>query len=213
MSALPSLPFPKPLSEKYRPLSFEQFIGLEKPKRIMARFASAPRSCAFIFSGPSGTGKTTMALALAGAIQAELIHIPSQHCTAPELEDALSRTMYYPMQGKRFWLVLCDEADKMSEKAQLALLSKLDATGLRENTIFIFTCNTLEGLEPRFLSRCLPVEFSSYGMSAEIAAFLKDVWHREGGNGNCPDLTRLAKETRNNVRDCLSRLEIELLAS
>ena len=213
MSAQPSFAFPVPLSEKYRPRTFAEFIGLEKPKRIMERFASAPRSCAFIFSGPSGTGKTCMALALAEAISAELIHIPSQHGTVGEIEEALRRTMYVPMLGKRFWLILIDEADSISRAAQLALLSKLDATGLRENTIFIFTCNSLDGLEPRFLSRCLPVEFSSYGMSVEIATFLKDVWHREGGNGNCPDLTRLAKDTRNNVRDCLSRLEIELLAS
>ncbi len=31
-------------------------------------------------------------------------------------------------------------------------------------------------------------------------------------NGNAPDLARLAKESRNNVRDCLMRLEVELMA-
>jgi hypothetical protein len=32
------------------------------------------------------------------------------------------------------------------------------------------------------------------------------------GNGNGPDLARLAKDSRNNVRDCLMRLEVELMA-
>jgi DNA polymerase III gamma/tau subunit len=67
MSA-PSFAFPLPLSEKYQPKSIAEFIGLERPKRIIASFARNPRSAAFLFSGPSGTGKSTMALALCDAI-------------------------------------------------------------------------------------------------------------------------------------------------
>jgi DNA polymerase III delta prime subunit len=121
-------------------------------------------------------------------------------------------TQYVPMAGKRFWLVLVDEADQMTDKAQLALLSKLDSTGRIDDCVFVFTCNSTERLEARFLSRCLPIEFSSYGMAGDIAAYLERVWHAEGGNGNGPDFARLAKECRNNVRDCLGRLEVELLA-
>ena len=74
----------------------------------------------------------------------------------------------------------------MTNPAQLALLSKLDATAFPPNTIFIFTCNGTARLEPRFLSRCRTVEFSSYGMASEITAFLNRVWHSEGENGNGP---------------------------
>jgi hypothetical protein len=56
------------------------------------------------------------------------------------------------------------------------------------------------------------LEFSSYGLSEQIAAYLDSVWHAEGGYGNAPDLVRLAKDSRNNVRDCLMRLEVELMA-
>jgi hypothetical protein len=52
----------------------------------------------------------------------------------------------------------------------------------------------------------------SYGLAAEIAAYLNTIWHAEGGNGNAPDLERMAKDSRNNVRDCLMRLEVELMA-
>jgi len=51
------------------------------------------------------------------------------------------------------------EADGMTNPAQLALLSKLDATAFPPNTIFVFTCNGTDGLEPRFISRCRTVEF------------------------------------------------------
>src|SRR5580704_14783505 len=182
------LSFPVNLAEKYRPTKVCDFIGLEKPRKIIAKFSENPKSCAFLFVGPSGTGKTSLALAMCEAVKGELIHVASQHCTVSELEEALRMTAYVSMSGCKFWVVLIDEADQMTEKAQLALLSKLDATGFPRQTIFIFTCNSTDRLEPRFLSRCMVIEFSSYGMSEEITSFLDRVWHAEGGNGNCPDL-------------------------
>lgn len=205
-----TLNFPAPLADKYRPREISGFLGLDKPKKIMAKFAANPRPAAFLFSGPSGTGKTTLALALCDAIQGELIHIPSQHCSVSELEESLTRTQYVPMMGKKFWFVLVDEADQMTEKAQLALLSKLDSTGRIENTVFVFTCNDTEKLEKRFLSRCLVVEFSSYGLNGNLTAFLKEVWLAEGGTEeNAPNFTRMAC---GNVRESLMRLEVDLLS-
>lgn len=206
-----ALPFPESLAEKYRPRTIAAFVGLEKPKRILSRFAEKPYPSAWVFVGPSGTGKSTMAMALASEIGAELHKIPSQKCTAQAIEETVRQCWYVPLSGQ-FHAVLADEADKMSQAAQLSLLSKLDSTDPAPNTIWIFTCNETGSLEPRFLSRCRLVEFSSYGMAQEIATFLERVWHAEGGNGNWPDFTRVSKEARNNVRDCLMTLETELLA-
>src|SRR5260370_17574591 len=70
------------LAEKYRPLRMAYFIGLDRPKKVLSAFCKRPTSGAWLFVGPSGVGKSTMALALAKELQAELHKIPSQKCNA-----------------------------------------------------------------------------------------------------------------------------------
>ena len=73
--------FPQSLAEKYRPVRIADFIGLERPKKILSAFCKGPASGAWLFVGPSGVGKSTMALALATELAAELHKIPSRNAT------------------------------------------------------------------------------------------------------------------------------------
>ena len=207
-----TLPFRMPLAEKYRPRAIAEFIGLDKPKRTLSKFAMNPYQSAWIFIGPPGTGKTTMALALADTLRAEVHHIPSQQCNVANVEDVIRQCWYVPVSGG-FHLVLVDEADKMSNAAQLHFLSKLDATAFPPQTIFVFTCNATDGLETRFLSRTRQIEFSSYGMASEATRLLESIWQREANGASAPNFARIVKESSNNVRDALMTLETEILAS
>lgn len=111
-------------------------------------------------------------------------------------------------------LVLIDEGDQMTAAAQLYLLSKLDATDFPPQTIFIITCNATDGLEKRFLSRCILVEFSSYGTSKEATALLEKVWDAEAPQGaDRPNFARIVKDACGNVRAALMALQNELLLS
>lgn len=49
--------FPQSLAERYQPKTISAFVGLEKAKRIMAKFVENPYPSAWLFVGPSGTGK------------------------------------------------------------------------------------------------------------------------------------------------------------
>lgn len=205
--------FPQSLTEKYRPMAIADFCGLEKPKKIMRKLAASPFPSAWLFKGPSGTGKTTMGLALAAEIKAELHHIPSQECNLDNIERVRRTCQYVPMAGCNFHLVLVDEADQMSAAAQISLLSKLDATNFPPNTIFVFTCNDTDRLEPRFLSRCHLVEFSSYKMHEELSQLLERVWTKETDSAMKPNFARIVKDSANNARAALMKLETELMSA
>jgi replication-associated recombination protein RarA len=208
----PSIAFPAALTERYRPRTVSEFIGLDKPKRLAAKLAAQPFESAWLFLGPSGTGKTTLALAIAEMMPAELHHIPSQECNLENIERVRATCQYVPRSGCRMHLVLADEADQMSHAAQVSLLSKLDATNFPPNTIFIFTANATDRLEPRFLSRLRTVDFSSYGIASDAAALLQSIWEREApADAKAPNFARIVKDANNNVREALMKLETELL--
>ena len=98
MSA-PTLPFPQSLAEKYRPHKIAEFVGLDKPKRILAKFAAQPYPSAWLFVGSCGVGKTSMAQALCAEIKGELTRIPSQKCTAQAIEEACYHCHFVPLTG------------------------------------------------------------------------------------------------------------------
>lgn len=207
-----SISFPVGLTERYRPHSIDEFVGLEKPKKLCKALAARPFDSAWLFIGPSGTGKTTMALALAELIPAEIHHIPSQECNLENIERVRRTCQNVPWPGYKRHLVLVDEADQMTAAAQVSLLSKLDSTNFPPNTIFIFTCNASDRLEPRFLSRLRVVEFSSYGIAADTSKLLERIWTNEAPAGAAaPNFARLVKDSSNNVRESLMRLETEIL--
>jgi DNA polymerase III gamma/tau subunit len=213
-AAQAGLNFPASLSEKYRPRALEDFVGLEKARKVLAKFAANPfPNAAFLFVGPSGTGKTSMALALCEAIGGELHHIPSQSCNVASVEE-VTRMCHYVPRNNTLHVVLVDEADAMTPQAQLAFLSKLDSTAFPPQTVFVFTANDTERLQDRFLSRCMQLQFSSHGMAKDAASLLERIWLAETGTAeNAPNFLRIVQDGKNNVRDAVNSLQVELLAA
>ncbi len=212
---------------EYQPYKIGDFIGLEGPKRLFRNLLQAPRPVAVLLVGPPGCGKTTLGLAFADELPGTLHHISSQKCDVAALDRLNDSCQYCPARG-RFHLVLVDEADQMTEKAQLQLLSRLDGTaslkpkfgggwerGSALPVIWIFTCNGRgehgttppSTFEPRFLSRCLVVACPRPEV-AEVTQFLRRIWALEGGDATS-DPSPLA-EGCDGMRDALTKLEVAL---
>jgi putative ATPase len=118
----PTFAFPVRLSEKYRPRKVAEFVGLSKAKRVLSKFAANPYACSFLFFGPPGVGKTSIAMAMAEEMGAEFHHLGSQKCNLENLEEICRVCQYVPLTGG-FHFVLIDEVDSASKAAQLALLT------------------------------------------------------------------------------------------
>lgn len=190
--------FPLSLVEKYQPRYLNDLIGLPGPRRVLDALIKAPRPCSMLFVGNPGVGKTIAGLCFADTLGASLVHISSQKCDVATLDSLRDRFAYCPPKGD-FWVCLIDEADQMSEKAQVQLLSRLDATaslsvgfgGASVRTsqppiIWIFTANGVgengtvppASFEKRFLSRCMVIPFEP-PTDKDLSQFLQSVWVQE----------------------------------
>lgn len=200
------------LVEKYRPRVLADFIGLKKQKAILAKLAESPWPSAWLLVGDSGTGKTTMALAVAEAMGGEVQHVASRQCDLETVQRVTERCWYAPMFG-RYHVILVDEADQMTKAAQHAFLSKLDTTEMPPQTVFIFTANQTGTLEDRFQSRCRVLKFDSDGMESDAVSLMARIWAAEGlGAFREPDHRKLYRAAGGNVRSALMALELEMLA-
>lgn len=223
------LQFPATLAERYQPRRIDDFIGVERPKTLLRNLIANPRPCNLLFIGPPGAGKSVMGMALAEHV-GSLKHISAQKCDVSTLDALRDSLAYHPPRGK-FWVVLIDEADQMTEKAQLQFLSRLDGTaslrpvfgggferGEPLPIIWIMTCNGRgeNGTDPplslaaRFLSRCMRVEFEAV-TPAELAPYLEKIWNQERGS-DVPAGYFDYIASGVGVRDALMRLDTDLLA-
>lgn len=199
------------LTQKYQPKRIADFAGLRIAKAMMGKLAAEPWESAWLFTGDSGTGKTTLALALASEIGAQLIHVPSSECTVDKVRWIKESCQCAPMFGD-WYVVLVDEADRMTQAAQIAFLSLLDGTSFPKRTVFIFTCNSVDKLEDRFLSRCRVIPFDGGVDSKDVANFLFGIWYRETGKTQgAPIMRDLIAGNGGNVRGALMAMEMEIL--
>ena len=196
------------LVEKYRPTSIDGFISIDSAREDARTLVLKPYSSAWCFVGDSGTGKTTLAQAIAAELGAQTHHIASQNCTVDTVKNLRNSLAFAPMFGSRWHVVIVDEADEMSIAAENAWLSLTDSTNRPVDTIIIFTCNSTEKLKKRFLSRCEIVEFSNYGIQKDAASFLAEVWKRETNDASpAPNFARIVKEANGNIRESLQVLQ------
>ena len=208
------------LSEKYRPTSLDAVVGQDKAVAVARTLMSKGIGGGAVWiSGPTGTGKTTIARILADSI-AEKTFITE--CAADDVGaewfDYFRATagMFGWGRGGRVWII--NEAHGLRAGTIRKLLELLET--LPPHVSIIFT-TTLAGEDFLFdgqqdagplLHRCAPVRLTSQGVSKPFAAVLARI-AREEGFGELAEsrAARIVQDAKNSMRGAIAALETSMV--
>jgi ATPase family associated with various cellular activities (AAA) len=194
------------LTDMYRPRTLSEVLAQPEIVASLQRFVAAPYSCAMLFHGDSGIGKTSAAYALAHDLvcaveEAELggvFEIPSGSQTAESVRKILDLLRYRPLCGSGWRVLMVNECDRMALPVETIWLDALEH--LPSMTVVIFTTNEPARLSQRFRNRCEEYAFQggSDRLKPWIAALAQRLWEREG-KGPPPDLDGIGLPTLGDV--------------
>jgi replication-associated recombination protein RarA len=207
------------LAEKYRPTTWEQVVGQDRAvatlRRIEERSGFGGR--AVWISGPSGTGKTTIARIIAHSVADPFFtreYHSADQLTAAELAEC-ERTMYLTAWGKGGRAFIINEAHGLRAQAQRHLDGLLEP--VPDRCVWIFT-TTWDGEEALFdgidarplLGRCIQVRLTNQGLAQAFGRRAMEIARAEGLDGQ-PESAyiRLMQrpDVRNSMRAALQAIE------
>lgn len=172
------------LTRAYQPRSIADILGQPAIRAALQAFVERPRPAAMLFTGDTGVGKTTAALALAAGLGCDLDPsgiggvrvIASGEQTADSVRDAICQLHYSTLRGSGWKVVIVNEADRMHPAAETIWLDALET--LPPKSVIVFTTNYAEKLPPRFRDRCMALAFSADPdqLAADARRLLSRIW-------------------------------------
>src|SRR6056297_659741 len=207
------------LTRKYRPTSFEDIVSQEHVSDTIKNAIKQNRlSHAYMFCGPRGVGKTTMARVLARTINEIDISIDgeslNQTLNIVEMDAAsnnkvddvhhLRESVRIPPQNGKYKVFIVDEVHMLSKAAFNALLKTLEEPP--EHAIFIFATTEPHKVLPTILSRVQRFDFKRISVE-EIVQRLRKIAIKESIEIDNESLHIIAKKADGALRDALGLMD------
>jgi DNA polymerase-3 subunit gamma/tau len=217
------------LARKYRPQAFDQVIEQVHITRTLTNAISADRVAhAILFSGPRGTGKTTVARILAKAMNCKEGPTP-QPCnicrscneitaghaidvfeidgasnnSVDQIRELRENVKYMPAHSP-YKIYIIDEVHMLSTAAFNALLKTLEEPP--SHVMFMFATTEPHKIPITILSRCQRYDFRRIGLES-ISTHMASLCRREGFEMADESLGLIAREAGGSMRDALSLLD------
>ena len=217
------------LYRKYRSQTFSQLVGQEVVAKTLKQAVEQEKiSHAYLFSGPRGTGKTSVAKIFAKAMNCpnQVNGEPCNNCyicqavTEGSLEDVIEmdaasnngvdeireirdKSTYAPSLA-RYKVYIIDEVHMLSTGAFNALLKTLEEP--TQNVVFILATTELHKIPATILSRVQRFEFKSI-RTQDITAHIHHILEKENISSEPDAVEIIARRAEGGMRDALSILD------
>ena len=217
------------LARKYRPQTFDQVIKQDHITRTLTNAILSGRVAhAILFSGPRGTGKTTVARILAKSMNCEKGPTPApcnvcRSCreittgsaadvfeidgasnnSVDQIRELRENIKYMPAHSL-YKIYIIDEVHMLSIAAFNALLKTLEEPP--PHIMFIFATTEPHKIPVTILSRCQRHDFNRIGIES-IAGHMATICAKEGADIATDSLRMIANEAGGSMRDALSLLD------
>ena len=218
------------LYRKYRPKNFEEVAGQKEiVKTIKTSLRNGKTSHAYLFTGPRGVGKTTLARLIAKGVNCLENGITDEPCNRcenclainngtfldmveidaasnrgiDEIRQLKEKINYQPVKGRKK-IYIIDEVHMLTKEAFNALLKTLEEPP--EHVIFILATTEADKILPTIISRCQRYDFKTISLN-DMKEQLRFIGKNEGVDIPDDVLELIYESSGGSVRDAVSILE------